>query len=245
MARDEVYVPIAPSTWMARQAMKTRAFAKPPRIIPYGVETETFHPRPRSEVRQLLGLPQDVFTVLITAHTLGAPRKGTELVVQSLRALNRDICLVAIGHADEKTVRLLKSVKAYTPGFVNDIKLLSLYYAAADVFCCPSSVDNLPMVVLETMASGTPTVGFGSGGIPDMVKHEINGWLAKPGNCAELLQGLRIAQEQPEIRLKWGEESRAMAVDLFSNKRFLEAHISLYQEILSDGQNFRRSPGLK
>lgn len=232
MARRKQYVPVVPSNWLAGEAYKTGAFHQSPIVIPYGVETELFRPHDRKQTRRLLGLPEDKFTVLISAHTLGGSRKGTNYAVEALKELRGLVSVVAVGNADEDTVAQLREIDAYTTGYLKDLRLLALFYAAADAFCCPSTSDNLPMVIIETMASGTPTVGFRSGGIPELVQHGVNGWLANPGDVRELIEGLRTALNQTELLQKWSKESRLRAESVHSSKIFLQKHLSLYSEVI-------------
>jgi glycosyltransferase involved in cell wall biosynthesis len=71
-------------------------------------------------------------------------------------------------------------------GTVRSNLLLSVFYSLADLFVIPSRQDNLPNTVLESLACGTPVVGFEVGGIPDMVRSHETGWLAQPENPRSL-----------------------------------------------------------
>jgi len=77
-------------------------------------------------------------------------------------------------------------------GFLKDEYSTSLVYNAADVFITPSLADNLPTTVLESLSCGTPVVGFDVGGIPDMIKHKWNGYLAKYGDAEDISNGIRF-----------------------------------------------------
>ena len=84
----------------------------------------------------------------------------------------------------------------------------------ADIACVPSIIDSLgetegmPTVVLEAMASGTKVVGSEVNGIPDVLRHEVNGWLATPADPDSLAAALLAALSSPP----YGEISqRAMA----------------------------------
>jgi glycosyltransferase involved in cell wall biosynthesis len=63
-------------------------------------------------------------------------------------------------------------------------------YNAADVFVAPSLEDNLPNTVMESLSCGTPVVAFNIGGMPDMVEHKVNGYLAEPQNKISLANGI-------------------------------------------------------
>ena len=70
-------------------------------------------------------------------------------------------------------------------------------YNAADAMVVPSLEDNLPNTVIEAMACGTPVVGFRTGGIPEMIDHEQNGYLADVGSAQQLADGLAFILTHP------------------------------------------------
>jgi len=72
------------------------------------------------------------------------------------------------------------------------------YYNAADVFVTPSLEENLPNTLMEAMACGTPCVGFQVGGIPEMIDHQSNGYVAKPLNAEDLATGIQWVFDHPE-----------------------------------------------
>jgi glycosyltransferase involved in cell wall biosynthesis len=63
-------------------------------------------------------------------------------------------------------------------------------YSAADVFLAPSLEDNLPNTVLEALTCGTPCVAFNIGGMPDLIQHQKNGYLAEPFNVDDFVAGI-------------------------------------------------------
>ncbi|HNF02863.1 MAG TPA: glycosyltransferase, partial [Ferruginibacter sp.] len=77
-------------------------------------------------------------------------------------------------------------------GFLKDEYSVSLVYNAANVFVVPSLADNLPTTVLESLSCGTPVVGFDVGGIPDMISHRENGYLARYKSAEDLAEGIRF-----------------------------------------------------
>jgi glycosyltransferase involved in cell wall biosynthesis len=66
-----------------------------------------------------------------------------------------------------------------------------LVYAAADVFVAPSVQENLPNTVMEALACGTPCVGFKIGGMPDLIEHQLNGYLASPFDIDDFVAGIK------------------------------------------------------
>jgi glycosyltransferase involved in cell wall biosynthesis len=61
-----------------------------------------------------------------------------------------------------------------------------MYYNAADVFVSSSLAENLPNVLVEACAAGTPSVAFDVGGCGEIVRDGENGFLAKSGDSSDL-----------------------------------------------------------
>jgi glycosyltransferase involved in cell wall biosynthesis len=75
-------------------------------------------------------------------------------------------------------------------GYIHNIDEMVSLYNAVDMFLIPSLEDNLPNTIMEAMACGTPCVGFNIGGIPEMIDHEQNGYIANYKNASDLANGI-------------------------------------------------------
>jgi hypothetical protein len=111
------------------------------------------------------------------ANSINEPRKGFDLLLDALNKISfTDVTLLVLGKAENiqtenLDVRLL--------GNISDDKKLMEYYSLADAFIIPSREDNLPNVMLESFACGTPVIGFPIGGIKEHVIDYKTGLLAK------------------------------------------------------------------
>jgi glycosyltransferase involved in cell wall biosynthesis len=77
-------------------------------------------------------------------------------------------------------------IDVHNLGYIEDPRHKSLAYAAADALLHPAPVDNLPNVVLEALAHGTPAIAMPVGGLPELVRPGVSGWLADEANPASL-----------------------------------------------------------
>jgi glycosyltransferase involved in cell wall biosynthesis len=224
---------IAPSHWMAQQAAASSLFAGVPcRVIPNALP-EVFRPYPRAQVRRWLGWPQEHRLLLFGAMDgVADPRKGFDLLVEALQqlkqldpALAEDCHAVVLGQSTPAVPPSLPLPVHYAGRFDDDLSL-ALAYAAADVVVVPSRLDNLPQSATEPLACGTPVVAFHQGGLPDLVQHRRNGWLAAPEDARDLALGLQWALAQPEgsLPLEICQAWRPEAV--------AGAHRDLYAEVL-------------
>ena len=120
-------------------------------------------------------------------------------------------------------------------GFVHDPARLATLYAAADVFVIPSMQDNLPTTVLESSACGTPCVAFDIGGIPDMIIHNENGYLARKFDVVDLAHGIKLILQSPELAQRWGSNAREHIFSNYESSMIARQHIELYQRVIRRG----------
>jgi glycosyltransferase involved in cell wall biosynthesis len=231
-AAEGRFVPVAPSNWMADEALRSGMFAARPQVIPYPVDNATFRPRPRAEVRRELGLPPEGFWVLISAGSLADPRKGVPLAVEALRRCGRPVAALLVGRAAAGLRAELPGIACRAAGFVTQPAELARWYAAADVLLFPSLADNLPCTIQETMAAGTPTIGFCVGGVPDLVEHGVTGHLSPSSDVGGLTVGLQLAYDRPELLAGWADEGRRRAVARYGAHQYVQSHLDLYAELM-------------
>jgi glycosyltransferase involved in cell wall biosynthesis len=106
-------------------------------------------------------------------------------------------------------------------------------YSAADVVIAPSNEDNLPNVVLEALACGTPCVAFDIGGLPDMIDHQQNGYLAVPFKSEDLALGISWVLRDDERRRVLSANARAKVEAEFELSKVSLRYRTLYEELLT------------
>lgn len=221
---------IAPSQWMSDMALSSGMFAEAPHVIPNGVDVNIFRPVQKEAVRRKLSLPSDRKIILLSAGSILDRRKGSRFAIEALHRI-KDInpFLLVIGNMGGEAHSLFSEFDYHSTGYIGNTELMANYYAAADIFLFCSLADNMPLVILETMASGVPTVGFATGGAPDMVTHNESGYLVQQKDVAGLEKGLRAAFAD-KTYLQWGKAARGLADSMFSQEVFIEKHLSFYRD---------------
>jgi glycosyltransferase involved in cell wall biosynthesis len=232
IAPDRLYL-VAPSCWLANEARRSPLLQKfPVTVIPLALDTEVFCPRDRRSAREVLGIPSDALVVLFVASLISQSLKGFALLTQALTGLGdlRNLLLVSVG-------RDAPPVEAQIPhlplGYLGSEHLRSLVYSAADVFVIPSLYDNLPQTVLEATACGTPVIGFAVGGIPDMVRPGVTGWVVPPQDVGALRAAIRALLQDPARRAEMAANCRRIAVEEYALEVQARRYIELYEMILA------------
>jgi glycosyltransferase involved in cell wall biosynthesis len=126
-------------------------------------------------------------------------------------------------------------------GKLSDDPSLALAYSAADVFVCPSREDNLPNTVAEALACGTPCAAFETGGLPEMIKHHSNGWLARPFDTKMLAEGIHWLCTHPQ-RETIRESARVSAVRNYNAEDMSKHYALLYEECCARWKTGQANP---
>lgn len=226
---------VTPSRWLAADLVRSPLTARfPVAVIPYGLNLEDFAPRDRKQCREILGLPQDARVILFVADGLDNERKGFALLADALSALPRDlpVAILSVGR-NKPDVGI--DVPWIHVGSVGNDRLLSMVYSAADIFVIPSLQDNLPNTVLESMACGTPVLGFDIGGIPDMVRPGLTGMLVPPRDVGAFGVAMVRLLQDPERLREMGRNCRRIATEEYPLEMQALRYSKLYERMLEDG----------
>ena len=228
---------IAPSNWMAACARSSSLFRDARiEVIPNGIDTHIYKQLEVNAARAHFSLPDNKKLILFGAKSATQDRnKGFHLLKEALQHLtgmvNRDeIELVFFGSAEpEKFMNL--GFKAHYLGWQADDSSLAQLYSAVDVFVLPSLQESLGYTVMEAMACGTPSVAFKQGGVPDLIDHKQNGYLAQPYQPSDLAHGIGWVLEDNNRREELSRNARRKIEERFAIETVVERHLALYREI--------------
>lgn len=224
---------VCPSRWVSGLATEAGVDPLLLHVIPNAVDTDIFSPQNREVLRQTLDIPPEAEVVLLATMSFKNPYKGTSFAVKALESIKRQLHVILVG-AYTESVKLPDQHHYIHSHRTMDRGLLAKYYAASDVLLFPSMADNCPLTVLESMACGTPVVAFGSGGIPEIVSHDQNGWIAQRGNADDLIKGLELALTDPDRKLSWSKQARNYILSNHGEQAFIESHMALYEKVITN-----------
>jgi glycosyltransferase involved in cell wall biosynthesis len=122
-------------------------------------------------------------------------------------------------------------VKAHFLGKISDANQMVQAYNAADVLIVPSLEDNLPNTIMEAMACGTPAVGFGTGGIPEMIGHLESGFIAQSKSAFSLSEGIQwVLKHNSDGAIS--EKARTKVLEHYSEEAVARQYSQLYDSLL-------------
>ena len=230
---------VTPSDWMADTAFGSGKLPRRPTVISNGVDIRVFAPpADRAAARARLGIPTNRPVVLLSAGWLDDERKGVRAAIAAVHAV-ADLTpfVVLIGALNDGVREALTGLDYAAPGFMSDAATLARWYGIADLFLSCSIGENQPLVILETMACGVPTVAFATGGVPEMITAGVTGWLVDVGDREALERSLRLALVQVGNCDDFGFAARRHAVERFALDTFIDRHLDAYERALSENRN--------
>ena len=229
---------VSPSHWLAKCASSSYLFQDLPiKVIPNSIDTKKYRPINRQVAREMLRLPQDKQLLLFgSLRATSDKRKGFQLLQPVLQKLSQSgwqdkLELVVFGASRSDGLPDFGLPSHYV-GELNDDLSLATLYSAADVFVLPSVQDNLPNTIMEAIACGTPCVAFNIGGMPDLIEHQKNGYLAQPFKTEDLAQGIAWVLEKEERYQKLSHRAREKAEQEFALQIQAGRYLSLFKEIM-------------
>jgi glycosyltransferase involved in cell wall biosynthesis len=164
----------------------------------------------------------DIPTAIRAFAQIRARHAGAHLTIAGAgpcRAALEELC---------SALRLAEAVRF--SGLMDNERMADLY-EAADLMLNPSRVDNMPISLLEAMASGVPVVSTNVGGVPYMVQDGVSALLVPPGDHAALAQAALRVIEDPDLAARL-RRAGLEAVQAYSWDRVRPRLISLYEACL-------------
>jgi glycosyltransferase involved in cell wall biosynthesis len=211
---------VVPSHALARFLVQHGFDQRRLRVIPNGMTVR----------RQKPGAPNDpprVGTAAILEY-----RKGIDVLLEACARVEAPFVLDLYGEGSlraelEEQARRL-GLQARFHGFVDRPEER---IGALDLFVLPTRADNLPIAVLEAMASAVPVIATHVGGLPELVVDGQTGLLVEPDDPASLAHALTTLLLDPERRAALGRAGALRVRERFDSEQIAAQMVALYREL--------------
>jgi glycosyltransferase involved in cell wall biosynthesis len=225
--KNKIINAVAPSGWLQKKAQDSFMLEKVD-VIHNPVPDHFLITKSKAELRQMFNINADAFVVFFISEDLNNKRKGFDLLVEALQHLNQEnITLITVG---KKSNIEFKGFNVINVGFLTSEMEIKDYYAVSDVFIIPSREDNLPNTMLESLAVGTPVVGFNIGGIAEHVISELTGELALSLTAESLSTAIRKVKTNYTRYSK--HKIQDYALQNFNYSHIAQEYSKIYKQIL-------------
>jgi len=229
---------ITPSNWLGECVRESSMLSHwQLSTIHNPIDHEFYKPVEREEACANLGLDPSKKYILFGAANMKNMLKGFTYFLEATQILTdkyekvSDTEILLFGKSGgEKEHSFSLPVREFA--FVKSNRTMIDLYSVAHLFVIPSLQDNLPNTILESLFCGTPVVGFRTGGIPEMIIHRENGYLADYKSSADLAEGMAwglTAESYDRLSVR----TRATALERFSKDLSVEKHIELYRNLIN------------
>lgn len=234
------------SKWIADQARQSALLAGKTIVhIPNTIDTSLFAPMDRQQCRKAFLLPPDRKLILFTSQKVTDPRKGIRFLYEAIQLLLHQnpqladqTALIILGGksgatdadlpVDPATARFLRH-NSYPLPYTSSARQMAQIYNSADLFLIPSLQDNLPNTVMEALSCGVPCVGFRTGGIPEMIDHKVNGYVARQSDSQDLKEGIVWA-----LSHDFSQPARQKVLSTYSPEAIAERYIQEYTQLVQN-----------
>lgn len=221
--------------------------------LPNGVDIRRFLPgEPRAQLLDELRATGRHVVLFVGALDRAHYFKGVDRLLQASRLLeHKNVVFVIAGSGDlrgeyqRQAVELGVAERVVFPGYVAD-ELLPDYYRLADVVVLPSVTagEAFGLVLLESLATGTPVIASNLPGVRTVVADGVDGYLVEPGNAAELASKLDHMLSLPDDKRRaMGCAGRRKVEGRYSWERIGDILEGLYVEVIGPASQVRAPAG--
>ncbi len=227
------------SQWLTQKA-QTSTLSKEQNClnIPNPIDTSLYQIANMNACRKEFNLPEDHHLILFGAVKTTNLRKGIQYFINACLELRqtstKPIGIVLYGK-DSEQLKDEFTLPTFSLGYVKDERRLIKLYNAVDIFVLPSLEENLPNSIMEAMSCGTPCVGFNIGGIPELIDHLHNGYVANYKSSTDLAEGMKWTLNSNKNQ-GLSTESRRKVIENFSESTIAKKYIDLYNQIIDTNE---------
>jgi glycosyltransferase involved in cell wall biosynthesis len=192
----------------------------------------------RQATRRLLGVPPDAFVVGWIGRMTAVKR--TEDIARTLQALvehgvDAYLCLVGDGPDRPDLERRMHELGvAKRCLFVGYQENVAGFYEAMDALLLTSVNEGTPVSVIEALAAERPVVATRVGGVSDVVRDGVDGFLVGVADVESLAARLAELAADPDLRARMGAAGRARVVERYAVERLVDEVDRLYRSLLPE-----------
>jgi glycosyltransferase involved in cell wall biosynthesis len=223
------FVAVTPSRWLRNQAEQSGMFTNCQfEVISNPIDTDIFLPNEHSQVLKSMELVVGCNTV-----NLNDPIKGVDTLIYTLEKFQDQhpdlkVKLLAIGRGDISS----KKIEIATTGYLSDQSQIATSYLQMDIFVSLATAEVYPLSIAEAQSCGIPVICLNSGGMPEMIRENINGFVIQ--DPPELLRALERFADSEVSRVEMAVAARRHAVANYSTQVVVKKYSDIYSGLISE-----------
>jgi len=240
--RDRNITVITPSEWLRNCVNESSLFGKMEvHAIHNPIDQTQFRAVEREQACRKLGLDSSKKYILFGAASVKNLYKGFSYFLEAIKLMSQDteaiegVEIILFGKTGEDVSKLFP-LPVHNIDYISSTQTMVELYSLAHLYVISSLQDNFPSTIIESMLCGTPVVGFRTGGIPEMIGHFEDGYLAEHLSPSDLAEGMKWILSYDAYQAL-SDKARSAAVRRFSMERSAELHVELYRKVLNNSHS--------
>lgn len=219
---------VAPSEWLADRMRQSIVRDKLISVVHNGLDIATFYRRDTKEIRSSLRLTNEYVVLSVGSNLLSELKGGRWVLELAKRNSNADMVFVMVG-VEQVPKQIPRNVRMIPR--ILDQNVLAEYYSLANVLLLTSRKETFSMVSAESLACGTPVIGFDSGAPKEVALPGFGEFVTY--SDLEALETLLLRVKTGEAILKSSTECEQFARARYSKDAMVKAYESIYQQLMS------------
>ncbi|MBT0159413.1 glycosyltransferase family 4 protein [Candidatus Bathyarchaeota archaeon A05DMB-2] len=210
-------------------------------MVPNGVNTQVYDNIPSEDLRELrsrFAAPHERLVLFVGRLVY---EKGVHILVNAvpkiLEKVDAKFVIVGSGYMKEQLQNIVRSMrlehKVLFAGFVDDATLLRLQ-KVADVSVVPSLFEPFGIVALEAMAARSPVVVSDTGGLAEIVEHDVTGVKVYPNNTDSLAWGITRILTDEGFRRYIVENAYRKVQEKYDWEKIAQQTKRIYESVLGE-----------
>jgi len=199
-------------------------------IIPSAAANFSHEQKKSSQIRQ------SIKENFIVGHigALDDSHKGQLRIIDIAKETKKnqsDIGFILVGSGRDEIMLKNRSKDLDNIYFAGQVENIGDYLDAFDIFIFPSRHEGLGSTLLDALASGLPIIASDAGGIPELIEHNMNGYIVSDDNHQDYLKYLMKLFSNEDLRRNISDSNKLKSLD-FNTERMANSYAEIYKEIL-------------
>ncbi len=160
--------------------------------------------------------------------------KGINILIKAAAKLNQKTILAGEGRSESELKNLAQKLKAPVEfcGYKSGEELKNLILRARAIVIPSIWPENMPLSLLESLSLGKIVIASNIGGIPEIIKDGINGFLFEAGNQESLQEKMKKVLTLSEAEREKIKQEAKLSVDKFNSKNNFASIIKIYRSLI-------------
>jgi glycogen(starch) synthase len=212
-------------------------------MVPNGVNTSIYNTTPEDlkDFRNKFALPEEKIVLFVGRLVY---EKGIHILINAvpkvLEKVNAKFIIVGSGYMKEQLLNIVRSMnlehKVLFEGFLDEQTLLKLQQCA-DVSVVPSLFEPFGIVALEAMAAKSPVVASDTGGLSEIIQHDVTGVKVYPNNPDSLAWGISKVLLDNSYRHRIRENAYKKVLEIYDWEKIAQQTRRIYEGVLGEYSN--------